>query len=124
MDWSRLGATAADALVVSFISGALLSPPDPFTQVLYVVPTFLVAVSALWLYGDQSVSPWWRRYLRFVGSLVTLSLAWQAVSFAVGLETTSGGRTALTLAGVAFAVWVAYFGGLARLRRTGDASDS
>ncbi|WP_227352707.1 twin-arginine translocase subunit TatC [Haladaptatus salinisoli] len=32
------------ALLLAFVAGAVLTPPDPFTQVLYVVPLFLVAL--------------------------------------------------------------------------------
>ncbi|UPV72776.1 twin-arginine translocase subunit TatC [Halorussus limi] len=124
MDWSRLGSAVPDALVISFALGALLTPPDPFTQLLYAVPAFLVALSTLWLYGDPSVTPWWRRYLLFVGVIVVVGLAWQATAFAVGLESASGVRSAFTLAGVVFAAWMAYFGGLERLRDREAVSES
>ncbi|MFC7081434.1 DUF7534 family protein [Halorussus caseinilyticus] len=75
MDWSRLGGAVPDALVISFVLGAILSPPDPFTQLLYVGPTFVVALLALSRYGQRSVGPWWRRYLVFVGGTVVVAIA-------------------------------------------------
>jgi len=42
MNWSRLGLAAAVALLISFVIGTILSPPDPFTQLLYVAPLFVV----------------------------------------------------------------------------------
>ncbi|WP_276300046.1 hypothetical protein [Halorussus lipolyticus] len=115
MDWSRLGDVATDALVVSFLLGAVLSPPDPLTQLLYAAPTFLMALAALYLYGQQSVSPWWRRYLLLLGGVLAVSMAWRAVAFAVGLGSASVLQTAFTLAGVAFGAWLAYLGGWAKL---------
>ena len=110
-----------DALVVSFALGAVLSPPDPFTQRLYVVPTFVVAFSALWLRGEPPVRSWWRRYALLVASVAAVGLAWRGVALALGLDSLPGGRDAALLAGVALGVWLGYFGGLARLR--GEESD-
>ncbi|NEU57900.1 hypothetical protein [Halorussus sp. MSC15.2] len=124
MDWSRLGGAVPDALVISFGFGAVLIPPDPFTQSLYSVPAFLVALAVVYRYGHRTVAPWWRRYLLFVGVLAAVGLAWRATAFAVGLQSTSDVRSALTLVSVVFAGWVAYFGGLERLRGAGEASDT
>ncbi|WP_135852132.1 DUF7534 family protein [Halorussus salinus] len=121
MDWSRLSGTAVDALVVSFALGAVLSPPDPFTQILYVAPTFVVVFSALWLRGEPSVRSWWRRYALLVASVFAVGLAWRGATLALGLDSLPGGRDAAMLAGVALGAWLGYFGGLARLR--GEKSD-
>ncbi|WP_276280652.1 DUF7534 family protein [Halorussus caseinilyticus] len=115
MDWSRLGGAVPDALVISFVLGAILSPPDPFTQLLYVGPTFVVALLALSRYGQRSVGPWWRRYLVFVGGTVVVAIAGGALALAVGRADASGVRAAFTLAGVGFGAWLAYFGGWAAL---------
>jgi hypothetical protein len=116
MDWSRLSGTAADALVVSFALGEVLSPPDPFTQILYVVPTFAVVFTALWLRGEPAVRSWWRRYALLVASVFVVGLAWRGAALALGLDSLPGGRDAAMLAGVALGAWLSYFGGLARLR--------
>ncbi len=121
MDWSRLAGTATDALVVSFALGAVLSPPDPFTQLLYAGPTFVVTFAALWLRGEPSVRSWWRRYALFVASVAAVGLARRGAALAVGLDSLPGGRDAAMLAGVALGAWLGYFGGLARLR--GEESD-
>jgi hypothetical protein len=116
MDWSRFVGATFDALVVSFTLGAVLSPPDPFTQILYTVPAFFLTLPAIYLYGRQSISPWWRRYLVFAGGVVVFGLAWQVLTFAVGPASTSGVRFAVLLAGTLFGAWLAYFGGLDRIR--------
>lgn len=120
MDWSRLGRSVLYALVISFTLGGVLSPPDPFTQLLYASPTFLVALPVLYRYGQQSINPWWRRYLVFAGGLLVFGLAWRALTFAVGRPPSSGVRSAFLLAGVLFGVWPASFGGLERLHGESD----
>ena len=116
MDWPRLAEAAFDALVLSLALGGALAPPDPFTQLLYAGPAFAVAVVAVYLYGQQSVEPWWKRYLVFVGGLLAVTLAWRLLAFAVGTSATAAVRSAFLLVGVAFGAWLAYFGGLERLR--------
>lgn len=117
MNWSRLAEAAFDALVLSLALGGVLAPPDPFTQLLYAGPTFAVTLVAVYLYGQQSVEPWWKRYLIFVGGLLAVTLAWRLLAFAVspGAAIASRTRPAFLLVGVAFGAWLAYFGGVERL---------
>ena len=46
--------TVGVLLIVTFVAGALLSPPDPFTGLLYAAPGAVLAVlvTALLTYGD------------------------------------------------------------------------
>jgi Sec-independent protein secretion pathway component TatC len=53
MNWSRLGRAVWVALLVSFVVGAVLSPPDPFTQLLYAGPLFVVALPVIYRYGPR-----------------------------------------------------------------------
>ncbi|WP_157971743.1 DUF7534 family protein [Halorussus litoreus] len=50
MNWSRLGGAAAVALLIAFVFGAILSPPDPVTQLLYVGPLFVVLTPLAYRY--------------------------------------------------------------------------
>ena len=115
--WTGPGSRAAfDALVISFTLGALFSPPDPFTQLLYAGPVFVLSFVPVYLYGQRSGGRWWQRYLVFVGGIVTVALAWQLLAFAVGPRLSATVRPAFLLVGVAVGAWLAYFGGLDRLR--------
>ena len=46
----RTGRLLVYALLLAFLTGAVLSPPDPFTQILYAGGFLLVAVPAVLLY--------------------------------------------------------------------------
>ncbi|MFC4448949.1 hypothetical protein [Halorussus aquaticus] len=124
MDWSRLGSAVPDALVISFGFGAVLTPPDPFAQSLYAGPAFLVALAVVYRYGHRSVAPWWRRYLVFGGVVLAASVALRVLAFAVGPELAAGVRPAVLFVGVLSAAWLAYFGGLERLRDREAVSES
>ena len=116
MDWSRLGGVAFDALLIAVTVGAVLSPPDPFSQLLYAGPAFVVALPVVYRYGRRSIVPWWRRYLVFAGGVLAVVLAWRALAFAIGFAVPPDVRLAFVLAGVLFGAWLAFFGGLERLR--------
>ncbi|WP_246022853.1 hypothetical protein [Halosimplex halophilum] len=45
----RLAGTYAMAVVAGFVVGAVVSPPDPITQVLYFPPLFVGSFAAAWL---------------------------------------------------------------------------
>ena len=122
MNRSRLGGAAFDALVIAFTLGAVLSPPDPLTQLLYAGPTFAVVLLLLARYGPQSFEPWWKQYLVFVGGVLAVALAWRVLAFAVGSPAAAGVRPAFLLAGVALGAWLAFFGGLMRVR--GEVSEA
>lgn len=51
MNWSRLRWAVPIALTGTFLLGAMLSPPDPFTQVLYAVPLFVVLLPLTYRFG-------------------------------------------------------------------------
>ena len=42
---------AGIALLVSFVLAAAFSPPDPFTQIRYAVPLFVVTLLLAYRYG-------------------------------------------------------------------------
>ena len=46
----RIGRLLGLALLLAFLSGAVLSPPDPFTQIVYAGGFLLVAVPVVLLY--------------------------------------------------------------------------
>lgn len=124
MNWSRLAGAVLDAVVVSFTVGAVLSPPDPFTQLQYAIPAFLATLPVVYRYGRQSGTSWWRRSLVFGLGVLAVAVAWRALAVAVGPESAAGVRPAFLLAGVLFGAWLAYFGGLERLRGGPEVSEA
>ena len=118
MDRPRLVRATADAAVITLVLSGFLSPPDPFTQLLYAGPTFAVAVPAVYLYGEESFGSWWKRSLVFAGGVLAVALAWSVLAFAIPFDADveSAGRVGFLLVGVVFGAWLAYFGGLETLR--------
>lgn len=119
MDWPRLGGAVFDALLVTFTLGAVLSPPDPVTQLSYAGPAFAVALPLLYRYGEPG-GRWWVRYLVFVGGVLSAALAWRLLAFAVGPSVAAGVRPAFLPVGVAVGAWLAFLGGVERLRGRGE----
>lgn len=114
MDRSRLGGAVFDALLFAFALGAVVSPPDPFTQLLYAVPAVAVAVPVLYRYREPA-GRWWTRYAVFLAGILGVALAWGLVAFAVGPSTADASSVASIL-GVALGAWLAFFGGASRVR--------
>lgn len=54
MNWSRFVLATGIALLISFVLAAAFSPPDPFTQIQYVVPLFVVTLPFAYRYGPGS----------------------------------------------------------------------
>lgn len=118
MNWSRLGGATFDAVLVTFTLGAVVSPPDPLTQLLYAAPAFVVALPILYRYGEPA-GRWWRRYVVFVGGFLACALAGRLLAFAVPSVGSAVGP-AFSLVGGAVGAWLAFFGGLERLRSDGE----
>ncbi|WP_135827811.1 DUF7534 family protein [Halorussus halobius] len=114
MDWSRLGGAVSDGLLFAFVLGSVMSPPDPFTQLLYAGPAVAVAVPVLYRYRDPA-GRWWARYAVFLAGVLGVALAWRLVAFAVGASAT-GVPAAASVVGVALGAWLAFFGGAGRAR--------
>ncbi|WP_436907114.1 DUF7534 family protein [Halosimplex marinum] len=53
----RLAGTYATAVVVAFLVGAVVSPPDPVTQVVYFPPLFVGSFAAAWLVSSVAGDP-------------------------------------------------------------------
>lgn len=51
----RLAGTYAMAVVAAFLVGAVVSPPDPFTQVLCFLPLFAGSFAVAWLVGSTAL---------------------------------------------------------------------
>jgi hypothetical protein len=114
MDRSRLGGAVFDALLFAFALGAVVSPPDPFTQLLYAVPAVAVAVPVLYRYREPAGRLWFR-YGTFLAGIFTVALAWGLVEFAVG-PSTADTSPVPSIFGVALGAWLAFFGGASRVR--------
>lgn len=51
MNWSRLGRAVVSSILISFVLGAMVSPPDPISQILSAGPLFLVLVPLTYRFG-------------------------------------------------------------------------
>ncbi|UPV98818.1 hypothetical protein M0R88_09765 [Halorussus gelatinilyticus] len=112
MDWSRLGQAFVDASFVGVPLGAVLSPPDPFTQLRYIGTAFAVVLPVAYRYDPRILWQRWQDHLLFVVGIAALQIGWHNV--------VSGTRWPLLgfvvlFGGSGVIVWLAYFGGLARL---------
>lgn len=116
MDWSRLPSAVVAALFVAFLLGANLSPPDPFTQLFYAVPLVVVALPFAYRFEPQLSRATVGQHAVFVVCLVgALAIGDRLVPVADGVALAFA-RAALALAGLALGGWLAYLGGLDRLR--------
>jgi len=114
MDWSGLAGAASDTVIVAFTFGAAVSPPDPFTQLVYVVPSSLVGFPILHRYREPA-GRWWVRYVVFLGGVLAVALAGRLLAFAEGVSSAAV-RPALLTTGVALGAWLAFLGGSRHLR--------
>ncbi|WP_435180211.1 hypothetical protein [Halorussus sp. AFM4] len=107
-----------DALLVAFLLGGLFGPPDPITQLLVIPVTFLLALPVTYSLDTRLYARGWRRHALFLVGVLATQFVWQeVVRFAVdnaGLY--SPVRLTARGLGTALAAWLAYFGGLERLR--------
>jgi sec-independent protein translocase protein TatC len=110
--------TVAVFVVVTFVAGALLTPPDPFTQLLYAAPGVVLSVllAALLTYGSG--------YERLGISPSGRDHTWTAVGFLVGSglvgllvpdPTAVLGNVASLVAGLLVGAWLGWARGRERL---------
>jgi hypothetical protein len=110
--------TVGVLVVVTFVVGALLTPPDPFTQLLYAGPGVVLSglVAAILTYGDGferlGLSPTGRDH------------GWTAAGFLVGSglagllvpdPTALAGNVVALLVGLVAGAWLGWAGGRERL---------
>lgn len=110
--------TLAVLLVVTFVAGALLSPPDPFTQLLYAGPGVVlsVLVAALLTYGGGfdriDLSPSDRDHLWTVGGFLAVVVL---VRLFVPDPTSVLADALALLVGLVVGAWLGYGRGRERL---------
>ncbi|WP_158058070.1 hypothetical protein [Halorussus halophilus] len=119
MDRSRLGHAVLDAVFVSFLLASVAGPPDPVTQLLYLLPALAVTLPLAYHYDVRLLRRMfrggWKRFLLFfVVLVVTQAIYNYSNHFASGFVGSIS--TAIHLAGAVVALWLAYFGGLETLR--------
>ena len=105
----RAGNALPLAILVTFALGAVFSPPDPFTQLLYVPPLLVVALPGA--YAVLGRDPSRRQHALFLAALWVV--AWAGVA---ALDATVAGnptpfRVTWLVVSLAFAGWLAYVEG-------------
>ncbi|NHN57532.1 MULTISPECIES: hypothetical protein [Halorussus] len=119
MDWSRFGGAVVDALLISFLLGGLFSPPDPITQTVVVPALLLLVLPATYRYEPRLYARGWKRHALFVVLVLATQFVWNVVVRTEAVAPSSFYsplRLAILSVGVALAAWLAYGGGLERLR--------
>ncbi|WP_327050963.1 hypothetical protein [Halomicrococcus gelatinilyticus] len=105
----RAGNALPLALLVTFLLGAVFSPPDPFTQVVFALPLLVVALPGAYVVLGRDPSR--RQHALFVGALWVV--AWAGVA---ALDATVAGdptpfRVTWLVVSLPFAGWLAYVEG-------------
>lgn len=105
----RAGNALPLALLVTFVLGALFSPPDPFTQVVFALPLLVVAAPGAYVVLGRA--PTDRQHALFV--VVLWVVAWGGVT---ALDVTVAGnptpfRVTWLVVSLLFAGWLAYVEG-------------
>lgn len=122
MDWSRLASSLFGSLFVAFLLGAMVSPPDPFTQLLFVIPAVVALVPLAYRYHPRIRNRDRVHHALFLVAPFTAQLVWR---YAVpGAPEFSVAHVALVVAGTALGGWLAYLGGLEYLRGNGGVSEA
>jgi predicted Na+-dependent transporter len=118
MDWSRLGAATVEALRIAFLLGALFSPPDPITQLVVIPIVFLVTLAVTYRNDSRLYARGWKRHALFLVSVFATQAVWDLLVRTASLVPSfySPVRLGILFTGVALGAWLAYFGGLERLR--------
>lgn len=116
MDRDRLGRAVLDAVLVSFLLGAILSPPDPFTQILYTVATFALSLPLAYRFGPQIHRYGRKRHALFVAGVVLSQVVWTVLPAGVSGPFVAPLHAVVIAGGATLGAWLAYFGGLDRLR--------
>lgn len=124
MDWSRLGHAMLDAFFISSLLASVAAPPDPFTQIVYLIPTLGVTLPLAYYYDvrllRRMVRGGWKRFLLFMAVLfLTQTVYNYSNHFAPGFV--GSVSPAIHLTGAVLALWLAYFGGLETLRNDPEA---
>lgn len=125
MDWSRLGGATVDALLISFVLGGLFSPPDPITQTVVLPALLLVVLPFVYRYEPRLYARGWRRHVLFVVFVLAAQFVWNVLVRTQAVAPSafySPIRLAVLSVGVILAAWLAYLGGLERLR--GEVSEA
>ncbi|MFC4550625.1 MULTISPECIES: hypothetical protein [Halorussus] len=116
MDWSRLPSAVIAALFVGFLLGTHLSPPDAFTQLFYSAPLVVVALPFAYRFEPELSRATVGQHAIFVVCLIgALARGNRLVPVPDGAALAFA-RAAFALAGLALGGWLAYLGGLGRLR--------
>ncbi|NEU57899.1 hypothetical protein [Halorussus sp. MSC15.2] len=121
MNWSQLGHAFVDAYGVAVLLGGILSPPDPFTQIRYIAITFSVALPVVYRYDPRILWQRWQHHLLFFVGIAALQLGWRNIAGGARWPLL---RLVVLLGGSGVVVWLAYFGGVARLRGKAKVSES
>lgn len=110
--------TVGVLLIVAFVAGSLLSPPDPFSQLLYAAPGVVasVLVAALLTYGGGygrfGVSPSGRDHAWTAAGFLAVTLG---VGILVPNPTAVLANAAVLVAGLLVGAWLGWGRGRERL---------
>ena len=119
MESPRLGRAVLDALFVAFFLAMTLSPPDPFAQLLYAVPALVVGLPVAYRYQSRIHGRKWTRHLVLFASVFLAQIVWQTV---VGEAESPVLHALVVLVGAGVGAWLAYFGGVERIRASDGAT--
>ncbi|WP_433625814.1 hypothetical protein [Halomicrococcus sp. NG-SE-24] len=104
----RIASTLLVGVTLAFVLGATLTPPDPYSQLLFVGPALLFMLPAAYVVAGRT--PGLRRHVLFL--LAAAATLWVSLLVLDGLGVTGLVETVLRVgllaAALLLAAWVAY----------------